>query len=50
MNVEINIEKVLLKPIDKHFPKTNKFHKIFNRDNVKVSYSCLPNFFNMIKL
>ena len=50
MNVEINIEKTFLKPIDKHFPKTNKFHKIFNRDNVKVSYSCLPNFFNMIKL
>ena len=48
MNVETNIGKTFLKLIDKHFPKTNKFHKIFNRNNVKVSYSCLPNFANMI--
>ena len=32
------------------FQKNNKFHKIFNRNNVKVSYSCLPNFANIIKL
>ena len=49
MNVEINIGKTFLKLIGKHFPKTNKFHKIFNKNNVKVSYSCLPNFDNMIK-
>ena len=49
MNVETNIGKAFLKLIDKHFPKTNKFHKIFNRNNVKVSYSCLPNFANIIK-
>ena len=49
MNVETNIGKTFLKLIDKHFPKTNKFHKIFNRNNVKVSYSCLPNFANIIK-
>ena len=36
-----------LKLIDKHFGKTNKFHKVFNRN--KVSYSCLPNFANIIK-
>ena len=48
MKVETNIGKTFLKLIDKHFLKTNKFHKIFN--NVKVSYSCLPNFANMIKL
>ena len=29
--------------------KTHKFQKIFNKNNVKVSYSCLPNFANMIK-
>ena len=49
MNVETNIEKTFLKLIDKHSPKTNKFCKIFNRSNVKVSYSCLPNFANMIR-
>ena len=41
--------KTFLKLIVKHFPKTNKFHKIFNRNNVKVSYRCLPNFANMLK-
>ena len=37
VNVETNIGKTFLKLIDKHFPKTKKFHKIFNRSNVKVS-------------
>ena len=49
VNVETNIGKNFLKLIEKHFPKTNRFHKIFNRNNVKVSYSCFPNFANMIK-
>ena len=35
--------------VDKHFSKISKFHKIFNRNNVKVSYRCLPNFADMIK-
>ena len=48
-NVETNIGKTFLKLLDKHFLKTNKLNKIFNRNNVKVSYSCLPNFGNMIK-
>ena len=47
VKVETIIGKTFLKLIDKHFLKTNKFHKIFN--NVKVSYSCLTNFANMIK-
>ena len=29
--------------IDKHFPPHTKLHKLFNRNNVKLSYSCLPN-------
>ena len=32
-----------LKLIDKHFPKSSRLHKIFNRNAVKVSYSCVPN-------
>ena len=32
----------------KHFPKTHQLHKLFNRNNVKVSYSSLPNFKNVI--
>ena len=27
--------------IKKHFPKANKLHKIFNKNNVKISYSCM---------
>ena len=44
VNVETNIAMSFLNLIDKHFPKTIKFHKIFKRKNVKVSFSCLPNF------
>ena len=34
--------------LDKHFPKSHKFHKLFNCNNVKVSYSSLPNFASII--
>ena len=49
VNVEKNFGKTFLKLIGKHFPKANKFHKIFNINNVKVSDSCLRNFSNMMK-
>ncbi|GFR80073.1 hypothetical protein ElyMa_002305100 [Elysia marginata] len=42
-SVSTNVEKTFLSMIDRHFPKTNKLHKIFNRNTVKVSYSCMPN-------
>ena len=42
-NVKTNIAKKFLKLIDTHFPKKHRLHKIFNRNNVKVSYSCLSN-------
>ena len=29
--------------LQKHFPKTNKLHKLFNKNNVKLSYSCMEN-------
>ena len=29
--------------IKKHFPKEHKFHKIFNKNTLKLSYSCIPN-------
>ena len=35
--------------IDQHFPKSNKLHAIFNRNTVKVSYSCTQNMSSMIK-
>ena len=42
-NVETKIGKTFLKLIDKHFPKKHKYHKIFNRNTIKVSYSCTKN-------
>ena len=49
MNVKSNIKKNFLQLIDKHFPRSSKLHKIFNRNTVKVSYSCTPNFQKIIK-
>ena len=40
--VETNIGKEFLKILKECFPKGNKMHKIFNTNNVKLSYSCLP--------
>ena len=41
--VETNIGKRFLSVIDLHFPKSNPLHKIFNRNTIKLSYSCMPN-------
>ena len=38
-----NVAKTFLSLIDKHFPKDKKLSKIFNRNTINVSYSCLPN-------
>ena len=42
-SVKSNIARNFLHLINKHFPKTSALHKIFNRNTVKVSYSCVPN-------
>ena len=39
-NVSTKIGKYFLNLLDKHFPRNHRHHKIFNRNNVKVSYSC----------
>ena len=41
--VDTNVGKRFLCLLDKHFPVNNKFNKIFNRNNVKISYGCMPN-------
>ena len=43
MNVETNIGKTFLKLVKKHFPRNNSFHKIFNKNTIKISYSCMRN-------
>ena len=42
MNVETNIGKTFLKLVKKRFPRHN-FHNIFNKNTMKISYSCMRN-------
>ena len=42
-NVKTNIEHSFLKLVNTHFPIDNKLHKIFNRNTVKICYSCMSN-------
>ena len=42
-SVSTNVAKYFLDLIDKHFPIRHKFRKLFNRNNLKVSYSCMSN-------
>ena len=42
-SVLTNIGKVFLSLINKHFPPSHRYHKLFNRQTVKLSYSCSPN-------
>ena len=43
INVPSNVAKTFLILIDKHFSKDVGLGKFFNRNTMKVSYSCLPN-------
>ena len=49
MSVQTNIGKIFFKLIDQHFPKNHKYHKIFNRNILKMSYSCMSNMADRIK-
>ena len=42
-NVKTKVGKCFLTLIDKHFPKSNPLHRIFNRNTLKLSYSCMNN-------
>ena len=41
--VTTNIGKEFFPLLNKHFSSSNKYHKIFNKNNIKLSYSCMPN-------
>ena len=41
--VKTNIGKIFINLIKKHFPPSHKLHKIFNRNTLKVGYSCIDN-------
>ena len=47
-NVKTNIGSRFLKLVDKHFPRGHKLNKIFNRNSLKISYSCMNNMQSII--
>ena len=47
--VSTNIAKILLQLINRHFPKSHRLDKIFNRITVTVSYSCIQNMSKIYK-
>ena len=49
LDVSTNVTKIFLNLIEKNFPCSGRLHKIFNKDTVKVSYSCTQNMSQIIK-
>ena len=47
-HVKTNVGKIFMKLIVKHFPKHHRYHKIFNKNTIKLSYSCMQNMGNII--
>ena len=47
--IKNNIGKYFFGQIEKHFPKSNELSKIFDRNNLKLSYSTMPNFIKRVK-
>ena len=41
--VTTKVSRDFLELVDMHFPRHHRYHKLFNRNNVKCSYSCMPN-------
>ena len=42
-NINMNIGNTFLNLKRKYFPKLNELHQIFNKNTVKISYSCMSN-------
>ena len=49
MNVKTSIGKNFLNLIGRRFPKNHKYHKLFNLNTIKISYSCMNNITDRIK-
>ena len=48
--VSNNIGKYLLFLIQKYFPNNHKYHKVFNKNNVKIIYSSMENIKSIINI
>lgn len=42
-NVSTNLGRLFLNLVNKHFHKEHRYSKIFNKNTLKLSYSCMPN-------
>ena len=42
-SLKTNIGKYFFRLLNKHFPRGHKHYKMFNRNTLKLSYSCMPN-------
>ena len=49
MNVQTDIGREFLNLVSKHSPKNNRYNKIFNKNSIKVSYSCTDNLQTIIR-
>ena len=48
-DVKTNVGKLFLNLVRTHFHKRHRYHKIFNTNTIKISYSCVRNVDAMIK-
>ena len=48
-NVKTNVGKIFMRLVDKHFPRYHKYYKLFNRNNIKLSYRCMPTMNNVMR-
>ena len=48
-NINEKIGKKFFQMLEQRFPEGHKFRKIFNKNTIKLSYSCMPNIDKIIK-
>ena len=48
-SVKTNVGGKFLKLVAKHFPQGSRLHKIFNKNTVKIGYSCVKNMAAIIR-
>ena len=48
-SVETKVGETFLKLVKRHFNNNHRYHKTFNKNNIKVSYSCMKNMHSIIK-